>query len=382
MYYVPPSAGERFYLRLLLTVVKGPTSFADVKTVDGVVHPSFRQACLARGLLEDDREWVQCLTEAAHMQTGRQLRSLFAMILTECQPTDPIALWNNFRENICDDLERQLQRIGQIANPTRDQIYDYGLYLIEKILVQNNKSLKNIAGMPTSQIDWEVQLGNRLIQEQRDYDPHQQHEEYLQKSQQFNPEQRQAFEAIKNAVETRSGQSFFLNGSGGCGKTFVYNTLCCYFRSQQKIVLCVASSGIAALLLVGGRTAHFRFKIPIEIHESSTCGIKKGSSEAELIERTDLILWDEALMQHRHVVEAFNHMCKDIRDNDRTFGGITVVFGGDYQQILPVIPKGSRAQIVAASLTNSALWTELELLKLKQNMCLEGANREEVDFAK
>jgi hypothetical protein len=70
MFYVPPTAGEQFYLRLLLNAVKGPTSYEDLRTFQSVVAPSFREACLARGLLEDDQEWSQCLEEAKSMATG------------------------------------------------------------------------------------------------------------------------------------------------------------------------------------------------------------------------------------------------------------------------------------------------------------------------
>ena len=56
MYFASPNLGERFYLRLLLTVVKGPISFENMRTVDGVIYESFKAACVARGLLEDDEE--------------------------------------------------------------------------------------------------------------------------------------------------------------------------------------------------------------------------------------------------------------------------------------------------------------------------------------
>ncbi len=75
MYFVSPNAGERYYLRLLLTVAKGPKSFADLRTVNGMEYPSFRAACLARGLLEDDGEWTHCLEEATQMQTGKHISS-------------------------------------------------------------------------------------------------------------------------------------------------------------------------------------------------------------------------------------------------------------------------------------------------------------------
>jgi hypothetical protein len=56
MYYCHPSSGEHFYLCLLLTVVTGSTSFEDLCTFENVVHPTFKGACIARGLLEDDGE--------------------------------------------------------------------------------------------------------------------------------------------------------------------------------------------------------------------------------------------------------------------------------------------------------------------------------------
>jgi len=109
-------------------------------------------------------------------------------------------------------------------------------------------------------------------------------------------------------------------------------------------VLCVASSRIAALLLKGGCTAHSCFKIPIPYHESSICSIVKISEQADLICITDLVIWDEAPMQHRHVIETVDHTFRDLCNSpDAPFGGITFVFGGDFKQILPVIIFRSRA---------------------------------------
>jgi hypothetical protein len=73
MAYVTPTAGEKFYLRTLLMVVRGAKSFDDLKTVNGVRCETFQSACLRRGLLEDDGEWRMCLQDAANMQTGCQL---------------------------------------------------------------------------------------------------------------------------------------------------------------------------------------------------------------------------------------------------------------------------------------------------------------------
>jgi hypothetical protein len=54
IHHANPTQGERYYLRMLLTNVRGPQSFEDLRTVDGTVYDTFRQACVARGLLDDD----------------------------------------------------------------------------------------------------------------------------------------------------------------------------------------------------------------------------------------------------------------------------------------------------------------------------------------
>ena len=71
---------------------------------------------------------------------------------------------------------------------------------------------------------------------------------------------------------------FFLYGYGGAGKTFIWKTLVASLRADNKIVIMVASSGIASLLLPGGRTTHSKFKIPVPIFEDSTCNIFIGKS--------------------------------------------------------------------------------------------------------
>ena len=137
----PLDSGERFYLHLLLTCIKGATSFKDLCTVDGVPCGTFKEACFAFGLLDDDRELHQCLTEARHMAVGRQLRDLFVSILRECTPARPRELWDTFWPDICDDLRHQLQQKG-IENPCDEDVQDYGLYLIDKLLSHTGKRVQ------------------------------------------------------------------------------------------------------------------------------------------------------------------------------------------------------------------------------------------------
>ena len=385
MYFAGPSSGERFFLRLLLTVVRGATSFSELRTVDDIEHATFREACIARGLLENDHEWELCLSEAAAMQTGHQLRQLFATILREnCPLQDPVALWDRFKADICDDLRNKLIQHMNIPEPTEDQIYDYGLHLIDVVLSSSGKSLEDFAPMPRPQQDWQQLGANRLIAEQLNYDRAEQQAEADARIATLNVEQRAAFDAIMKSVLEQDPQLFFLNGPGGTGKTHVYTTLCNALRAQGLIVLCVASSGIAALLLPGGRTAHSVFKIPIELWDGILCNIKKGSLLAELLKKVSLIVWDELPAQDRRAAEAVDKTMRDIRNIDRPYGGATMVYGGDWQQTLPVVVKGTREQILEVCLQRSYLWREVKVLHLTQNMRLGGPNalQEDRDFAK
>jgi hypothetical protein len=383
MYHAHPSSGERFYLRLLLTCIKGATSFDDLLTVDGVQYHTFKEACFVRGLLDDDREWNQCLREAKDMAVGRQLRHLFVSILRDCSPARPRELWDTFWPDICDDLKYHLECHPGVQNPpTEAQVQDYGLYLIDKLLSYTGRRLQDWDCMPQIVENWGMIFGNHLIVEQLDYDPEALAVLAAECIATFNQDQQAAFEQITSAISAGSGQTFFLHGPGGTGKTYLYNTLCYHLRSQRKIVLCVASSGIAAILLQGGWTAHSRFKIPIPCHESSVCSIPKNSLLAELILQAVLVIWDEAPMQHRHNMEAVDRTFQDVRSCSQPFGGVTFVFGGDFQQILPVIPGTSRGQTVGACIQRSILWRSITVVHLRQNMRLDTAIRAERDFAK
>ena len=70
-----------------------------------------------------------------------------------------------------------------------------------------------------------------------------------------------------------------------------------------QVALCVALSGIAALLLDGGRTSHSRFKIPLSIHEDSVAGLNQ---------QTKVIIWDEVPMQHKYDINAVDQCLRDL----------------------------------------------------------------------
>ena len=321
------------------------------------------------------------------MAIGRQMRHLFVTILIDCSPANPRALWDAFWQDIYDDLKHQLQNHvfqNRDMEPTEKEIQDYGLYLIDQLLSKSGKRLQDWDSMPQVMRNWRDILHdpNPLITEQRQYNPQEQAALAANCIANLNPDQHSAFDRIISAITNTTGEIFFLHSPGGTGKTYLYNTLYYHLHSQSKIVLCAASSGIAALLLIGGRTAHSCFKIPIPYNETTYCQIAKNTQLAKLICKTDLIIWDEAPMQHRHIMETIDHSFRDLRNSDKPFGGLTVVFGGDFQQILPVILRGCRAQVVSACMQKSFLWRDITVLHLYQNMRLNTNVEAEANFAR
>lgn len=183
----------------------------------------------------------------------------------------------------------------------------------------------------------------------------------------LNNEQRFAFDEIMDHVLQKKSKVFFIDGPGGTGKTYLYRALLAKVRSMKLIAIATATSGIAASIMPDGRTAHSRFKIPINIQEDTMCNFSKQSGTAKLLNRSSLIIWDEVAMTKRQVVEALDRTLQDITGHKLPFGGKVIEFGGDFRQVLPIVRRGTRAQIVDASIQKSYLWKGIKQIKLQHN---------------
>ncbi|KAK9274843.1 hypothetical protein L1049_022097 [Liquidambar formosana] len=101
-----PTEGERYYLRLLLNHVKGPTSFDDLLSVDGNKYFTFKESALKKRLLESDENISECLSETANFQMPQALRRLFAMLFVYCEPSNLRKLWEDYFEPMSEDFKR------------------------------------------------------------------------------------------------------------------------------------------------------------------------------------------------------------------------------------------------------------------------------------
>ncbi|XP_074346633.1 uncharacterized protein LOC141685431 [Apium graveolens] len=341
--YTHHSAGELWFLWLLLSKVRSPTSFDNLKIVNGVQYRTLKDACRHYGLLDDDNEWHEVLSDAAKSGFPDQIRRLFVHIIVNCQVTDIRHLWNEHWKNMIDDiiLGRRDRSGGLQSILNEKQLECYALA----------EHFKQLPIPPRSYL--QTGLHNLVIDE-TSYNMSEMAAEFDKLFPKCYPKQLLIYNAVLQSVKDNAGGLFFAYRCGGCGKTFLWKTLIYKLRSMGLIVLPVAYSGKVATLMPGGRTAHSRFKIPIILDDYSSYGIGHDSDIAELIKRTSLIIWDEAHMQH-------------------------LLLGGDFRQILPVISLGSRGDIVSGCITRSYLWHNSQIYLLKKNMRLnQGQSEEEV----
>ena len=139
--YCDPNAGERYYLRLLLTNIRGPPSYRFLMTVNGVVFRTFREACVLRHLIQDDQEWIKSFEEAKLFSSGSALRLMFTSAILFGELNSPVDIWNRFELDFCDNLSHRLNLNGlcniiqgrHTSTGFYDNIYslDYGLYLLD-----------------------------------------------------------------------------------------------------------------------------------------------------------------------------------------------------------------------------------------------------------
>ncbi|XP_036343195.1 uncharacterized protein LOC118752408 [Rhagoletis pomonella] len=376
LYTVHPSQAECFYLRLLLVNIPGPRSFQSLKRVNGNLCYTYRQACEELNLLENDNHWNATLMDACATSSPHQIRTLFAIIIATCFPANPIEMWRSYREYMTEDILNQVRRIT--ANPNlnyTDELYNEALIKIgDFCLMTANKTLSELGMIAPNRPMHDAY--NAELRREKEYDRNELNTFVTTNLPKLNTEQRQAYDTIIDNVANERGGIFFLDAPGGTGKTFLLSLILATIRSQNNIALALASSGIAATLLDGGRTAHSALKLPLnmQVNEEPTCNISKNSGMGKVLQTCKIIVWDECTMAHKKSLEALNRTLKDLRNNTNIFGAALILLAGDFRQTLPVIPKSTAADELRACLKSSNLWRYVQKLTLTTNVRVQLQN--------
>jgi|26BtaG_2_1085354.scaffolds.fasta_scaffold00160_18 predicted DNA-binding protein YlxM (UPF0122 family)/uncharacterized protein YxeA len=135
----------------------------------------------------------------------------------------------------------------------------------------------------------------------------------------------------------KSGRNVFLTGSAGAGKTYVLNQYIQYLKEHKIGVAVTASTGIAATHM-NGQTIHSWSGIGIreEISYSYLSSLKKRKYFRDKMENTKVLVVDEVSMLHRNQLDSVNRVLKFFKEDEKAFGGIQVIFSGDFYQLPPI----------------------------------------------
>ena len=238
------------------------------------------------------------------------------------------------------------------------------------MLVDYQKTLIDYS-LPQFQYRWDVitKGSNLLLIAELQYNHIEEGHQFTKLRQQLNTNQAACFNTIIAAIDADLQTArFFLQGSIGTSKTFLYYCLYHYYYLRSKIILYIASSSITALLLPNSRTIHSYFWIPINLYKESACNVSKSLNLAKLLYYTSLLIQDKVSIQHHYCFKAVYYMLTNVRFNKSTFGGLPTVLGSDFAQILPVIPQGNRVAVIGACLQQLFLQPTFYILFLRLNM--------------
>ncbi|KAH9457521.1 hypothetical protein Pst134EA_033063 [Puccinia striiformis f. sp. tritici] len=307
------------------------------------------------------------MAEAAIWMPGEAFCRMFCILLIHSPPADPQSLYDEFADPLSDDLLHRLRSDYRIPNPSDNMRRSLCLYLLQAKLLESGKSLSEVGLTPPTMEFWNVFQGDSWASERARATAA---DHYVTMSANLNQKQKVIFDLVAEMAESSEVAQVFVDGPGGCGKTYLMNTISHYMTTMDISLVTVSSSGVASLMLVGGSTAHSRFKIPLQLEANSMCSWDRRSAMGIALSQARVIIWDEISMQHRHAVEAVDRSLRDLTQDDRPFGGKIIVFGGDFCQTLPVVRHGTIFDQQDACMISSALWSNVHKFSLTDNLRL------------
>lgn len=135
----------------------------------------------------------------------------------------------------------------------------------------------------------------------------------------------------------KSGRNVFLTGSAGAGKTYVLNQYINYLKQHGIAVATTASTGIAATHM-NGQTIHSWAGIGIKDYVSDRylASLRDKKYFRDKMDKVKVLIIDEISMLHRNQLDAVDYVLKFFKQNDEPFGGVQVVFSGDFFQLPPI----------------------------------------------
>jgi hypothetical protein len=152
---------------------------------------------------------------------------MFTSMLMFCEVTNPRQLWDAHWESLSDDIEAMThcECVDPIVTLFEDALKDRALCEIDQVLMHNGHHLEDFQTLPKSNYIPSLHGGNQLVEEELVYDRHSLTANADNAEDRLNDDQRNAYETILNVMTNKEDKLFFVYGSGGTDKTFVWTTL-------------------------------------------------------------------------------------------------------------------------------------------------------------
>ena len=267
-------------------------------TMPGEKDPeeSYKEVCRKLGLLQDDNEWYDALTEAESTKMCPALRELYVTILLFCEPSNPHLLFESHWDKFGDDFA-----VNTELTPT--QIKTLVTLDIQRRLEAREKSLADYGLVsPTDEEILDVRTQTRnihpmVIMEELEFDWEAMRDMAAEQRELYTPDQVRVYERVMECLRSHQPLFLFIYARGGCGKTFLVNGLLAEIRSSEPspgaVALAMATTGIAGELILQGRTFHSRMKVSsLTPSDDMMLSISGQSALAQLIRMAKVLIID------------------------------------------------------------------------------------------
>uniref|UniRef100_A0A914PAR4 ATP-dependent DNA helicase n=1 Tax=Panagrolaimus davidi TaxID=227884 RepID=A0A914PAR4_9BILA len=334
--------------------VPGPTSFKDLRTVDGVEYPTNREACVALGLVVNDKLYEDTLFEALNHTSPNQFRYLFARLLAHCDLGNPLELFDKFEDHLINDL---------LNKWSKEDAKKVAWRRIVKSMLNQDKHLSDYPELD----EYMKEIG---FENEDTIDLKALYAEGIENYNILNTEQKSVVNFVNERLENKEEKScyIYVDGIGGSGKSFTFNTVRKLAMGKGFKVVIMAWSGIAASLYPMGRTCHNAFKLEFPFENDSNSGVSPNTPHGKMLQEADIIIWDEFPMAPKRALEVVDSKLREIMGTHIPVGGKIILCGGDFRQCAPIVENGTTEEIIGISVCCSPLWNHFTKFKLTKNV--------------
>lgn len=339
---------KRFCLRILLMHIKGPKSYLDLRTINGILYDSFEKACEAANLLNNSENWHDYFSEIVECQMPKALRKTFYAICANVMISNPRKIIDDFYKYFTEDIAKDNDV------DVRQELYDILYAELKELKVD----IKNLNIFPESYVFKSNELNNKDTKNCN-----------IEKSLLLlNEKQREFYDIITRNIKFNNSRTYFIEGFAGSGKTFLFKTIINWAESNNIKYKCFAPTGLASLFYDNSSTLHSGFSLPLLQHEEMESHMDINSQNAQELMKCKFFIIEEISMCIKYMLNSIDRLLKKINRNNLLFGGKTIIFGGDFKQLACVVPKSSEYAIFQASVKNTNFFEDITRMKLIENV--------------